>query len=51
MDPEAEVQAIIDKETNAWNAYDADTLVSIFHPDMVKLISHFGLLEYPLGDR
>ncbi|MEW6515933.1 MAG: nuclear transport factor 2 family protein [candidate division FCPU426 bacterium] len=32
---EREIQTIIDKETAAWNARDAATLVSIFHPDMV----------------
>ncbi len=30
-----EIQAMIDLETEAWNKKDADTLVSLFHPDMV----------------
>jgi ketosteroid isomerase-like protein len=30
-----EIQAIIDRETRAWNAQDSETLVSLFHPDMV----------------
>jgi ketosteroid isomerase-like protein len=34
-DVEAEIQAMIDAETAAWNACDAEALVSIFHPDMV----------------
>lgn len=29
------IQSIIDRETEAWNNRDAETLVSIFHPDMV----------------
>ena len=32
---EQEIQELIDCETNAWNEKDADTLVSLFHPDMV----------------
>ena len=32
---EAEIQAIIDRETAAWDAQDANALVDIFHPDMV----------------
>ena len=34
-DIRAEIQAMIDRETRAWNTQDADALVSIFHPDMV----------------
>ena len=30
-----EIQAIVDAETNAWNNFDADALVALFHPDMV----------------
>lgn len=30
-----EIQAMVDMETEAWNRQDADTLVSLFHPDMV----------------
>ena len=29
------IQSIIDTETEAWNNQDGETLVSIFHPDMV----------------
>jgi ketosteroid isomerase-like protein len=32
---EAEIQALVDRETEAWNRQDAETLVSLFHPDMV----------------
>ena len=32
---EAEVQSMIDRETAAWDAQDADALVDLFHPDMV----------------
>ncbi len=32
---EAEIQEMIDRETNAWDSKDADALVSVFHPDMV----------------
>ena len=32
---QAEIQALVDRETAAWNARDADALVEIFHPDMV----------------
>ena len=31
----AEIQAMIDKETAAWNNKDAESLASLFHPDMV----------------
>jgi ketosteroid isomerase-like protein len=30
-----EIQAMVDRETEAWNLQDAETLVSLFHPDMV----------------
>lgn len=30
-----QIQEIIDRETRAWDEKDAETLVSIFHPDMV----------------
>jgi len=30
-----EIQAMVDRETAAWNSQDAEELVSIFHPDMV----------------
>ena len=29
------IQAMVNKETEAWNNKDVDTLLSIFHPDMV----------------
>lgn len=32
---EAEIQAMIDRETAAWDARDAEALVDLFHPDMV----------------
>ena len=32
---EAEIQAMIDRETAAWDAQNAGALVDIFHPDMV----------------
>jgi ketosteroid isomerase-like protein len=35
VSPRDEIQAIIDRETRAWNERDAEALVSIFHPDMV----------------
>jgi ketosteroid isomerase-like protein len=30
-----EIQAMVDRETRAWDSQDAETLVSLFHPDMV----------------
>jgi len=32
---EDEIQAMVDRETAAWDSQDADGLVSLFHPDMV----------------
>ena len=32
---EDEIRALVDRETNAWNARDAAALASLFHPDMV----------------
>jgi ketosteroid isomerase-like protein len=32
---EEEIRALVDTETAAWNARDADALVSLFHPDTV----------------
>ena len=32
---ESEIQAMVDRETEAWNRQDADALVALFHPDMV----------------
>ena len=32
---EAEIGALVDAETAAWNARDANALVSLFHPDTV----------------
>ena len=34
-DCEAEIQRVVDRETDAWNRRDVDTLVELFHPDMV----------------
>ena len=34
-DVRSEIQAMVDRETEAWNAMDAEALVSIFHQDMV----------------
>lgn len=31
----SEIQAMINLETKAWNEKDAETLISLFHPDMV----------------
>ena len=31
--PEEETRTLVDKETAAWNARDANALVSLFHPD------------------
>src|SRR5512134_3123143 len=35
MKPELEIQAMVDRETAAWDQQDADGLVDLFHPDMV----------------
>ena len=32
---EAEIQALVDRETEAWNRQDSASLVELFHPDMV----------------
>ncbi len=34
-DAESEIQAIVDRETRAWDTRDVDLLISVFHPDMV----------------
>jgi len=34
-DIEQEIREIVNRETEAWNAKDADRLISCFHPDMV----------------
>ena len=31
----AEIQAMVDRETRAWDDQDAEALVALFHPDMV----------------
>jgi ketosteroid isomerase-like protein len=31
----SEIEAMINKETEAWNNQDVNTLINIFHPDMV----------------
>jgi ketosteroid isomerase-like protein len=33
--PAESIRALVDRETDAWNRQDAETLVSLFHPDMV----------------
>jgi ketosteroid isomerase-like protein len=33
--PEEAIRTLVDAETAAWNARDADALVSLFHPDTV----------------
>ncbi len=35
MTIEAEIQALVDRETAAWDHQDAEALVSLFHPDTV----------------
>ena len=35
MAVEDEIREMVDRETRAWDALDADALVDIFHPDMV----------------
>ena len=35
MSAEAEIQAMVDRETEAWDKKDAEALLSLFHPDMV----------------
>ena len=35
MSVETEIRAMVDRETEAWDRQDAETLVSLFHPDMV----------------
>ena len=32
---EQKIRALVDAETSAWNARDAEALVSLFHPDIV----------------
>jgi uncharacterized protein (TIGR02246 family) len=32
---ENEIREMVDRETEAWNAKDADGLLELFHPDMV----------------
>jgi ketosteroid isomerase-like protein len=34
-DKELIIQSLVDRETDAWNNQDADTLVTLFHPDMI----------------
>ena len=35
MKPELEIQAMVDRETAAWDSQDPEALVELFHPDMV----------------
>jgi ketosteroid isomerase-like protein len=52
---EEEIQQLIDSETKAWNEMDAETLVSLFHPDMVwpwprdENAHHPLEWEFPMG--
>ena len=32
---ELQIQDLVDRETEAWNNQDAESLISLFHPDMV----------------
>ena len=32
---EVQIQTLVDRETEAWNKQDAETLLSLFHPDMI----------------
>ena len=32
---EQQIRAMVERETHAWNARDAEALVDLFHPDMV----------------
>lgn len=34
-DAESEIRDMVERETRAWDAYDAAALVDLFHPDMV----------------
>jgi ketosteroid isomerase-like protein len=34
-DPREEIEEIVNRETRAWDAQDADLLLTVFHPDMV----------------
>ena len=35
MSPAQQIEAMVHRETAAWNAYDAEALVDLFHPDTV----------------
>lgn len=35
MTAEEQIQEMVDRETRAWDAQDAEALVDLFHPDMV----------------
>jgi ketosteroid isomerase-like protein len=34
-DTRAQIEAMVHRETRAWDAQDADALVELFHPDMI----------------
>jgi ketosteroid isomerase-like protein len=34
-DTELKIKEMVERETRAWNTQDAESLISIFHPDMV----------------
>ena len=46
---EAEIQAMVDAETAAWNRQDAEALVDLFHPDMVWPWPPDGRTHDPAG--
>jgi ketosteroid isomerase-like protein len=46
---ESEIQALVDRETDAWNRQDAEALVEIFHPDMVWPWPPDGVTHDPAG--
>jgi ketosteroid isomerase-like protein len=53
--PEDAIRDLVERETEAWNRQDAETLVSLFHPDMVwpwppDVTAHDpALWVFPLG--
>jgi len=46
---EEAIKAIVDRETAAWDARDAEALVSLFHPDMVWPWPPHSRAHDPLG--
>lgn len=49
MTPESEIQAMVDRETAAWDRRDAEALVDLFHPDMVWPWPPHGAAHDPAG--